>query len=234
MPHPTINPLGLVPIDQRAGIGQAAEEASNSTVLGKDGFLQLLVAQLSNQDPLNPLKGQEFAAQLAQFSSVEQLINIGEVLNGQSEMNALLAQSMNNGVAAGLIGRVVEAPGDQISWNGETPAAGSFELTGSADSVRIEIVDETGAVVKTIDLGSLAAGEHNFEWDGNGETGATLQAGGYTARVVARDADGDPVESKSTIRGRVDRVTFSADGVFLWLGKVSISMGEVQTVSDAT
>jgi flagellar basal-body rod modification protein FlgD len=230
----SINPLGITPIDERSGLGQTGPAASNSSVLGKDGFLQLLVAQLSNQDPLNPLEGQEFASQLAQFSSVEELINIGESLDGQGQMNALLAQSMSNGVAAGLIGKVIEAPGQQISWDGATAATGAFELQGNAASVSVEIVDGTGAVVRTIEMGGLGAGEHAFEWDGQGESGAALQAGGYTTRVVAKDSKGDPVDSTSTIRGRVERVTFSAEGAFLWIGKVSISMANVRTVSDAT
>lgn len=99
----------------------SANQAAASAVMGKDDFLRLLVTQLGNQDPLNPMDGQEFAAQLAQFSSVEQLLNISDVLAQNGEMNGLLAQSINSGVASGLIGKTVQASGNAISWDGENP-----------------------------------------------------------------------------------------------------------------
>lgn len=229
----SIDPLGILPIDQRPAPGQRAAKDSGSGVIGKDGFLKLLVSQLSNQDPLNPMEGQEFAAQLAQFSSVEALLNIDETLTGQGELNALLAQSMNNGVAAGLIGRSVEAPGNQLSWDGRAAATGMFDLKGTADSVKVEILDTSGAVVRTIDLGAMASGKHEFSWDGAADGGVSQQAGAYAARVVATDKNGKSIESTSTIKGKVDRVTFSNDGVFLWIGQVKISMAQVQTVYDS-
>ena len=110
-----MDPLSPVDSSQQLASFTSASEAS----LSRDDFLQLLVTQLGNQDPLNPMDGQEFAAQLAQFSSLEQLININESMIQSGEINGLLAQSVNAGVAADLIGKTIEAEGDQFQYSGE-------------------------------------------------------------------------------------------------------------------
>lgn len=227
----SIDPLGIVPIELRGTPG--AKDTSGNTSMGRDEFLRLLVTQLSNQDPLNPLEGQEFAAQLAQFTSVEQLINIDETLAQQGEMNGLLAQSMNNGVAAGLIGKSIEAPGNQINWDGESSSDGQFSLEGNAASVKIELRDSTGFVVRTLDLGTLGDGAQDFNWDGKDDAGNSVAAGVYTTTVVAQDSNGDAVASSSSVRGQVSRVTFSPEGVFLWIGQLPVNMSSVQSVGES-
>ena len=226
----SIDPLGIIPIDLRGNPG--APKSSDSSVMGRDEFLRLLVTQLSNQDPLNPLEGQEFAAQLAQFTSVEQLINIDETLAQQGDMNALLAQSMNNGVAAGLIGNTIEAPGNQLNWDGENAPGGKFSLQGNAADVKIEIRDSTGFLVRTVDFGALSKGDQDFSWDGKDDAGNSVASGVYTTSVVAKDNDGEAVASNSTIRGAVSRVTFSPEGVFLWIGQLSVNMSSVESVGE--
>ncbi|MEX1055960.1 MAG: flagellar hook capping FlgD N-terminal domain-containing protein, partial [Rhodothermales bacterium] len=121
---------------------------SSGSALGKNEFLRLLVAQISNQDPLNPMQGHEFAAQLAQFSSVEQLMNIGDVLTKNGELNGLLAQSVNSGVASGLIGKSIETKGNQINWSGEGVSELNFKLADSAQSVTVTIRDKVGNVIR--------------------------------------------------------------------------------------
>ncbi|MFT5141873.1 MAG: flagellar basal-body rod modification protein FlgD [Rhodothermales bacterium] len=228
----SIDPLGITPINLRGTPGAPPKAAS--AALGKDEFLRLLVTQLSNQDPLNPMEGQEFAAQLAQFTSVEQLINIEQVLTAQGDANAVLAQSMNNGVAAGLIGKEIEAPGNGLNWDGESGAAGRFELEGNAASVTVSIKDSTGFVVKVLEMGSLESGEQNFTWDGTDASGNRVTAGAYTTDVVALDDDGNSISSTSTVRGQVSKVTFSADGVFLWIGLLPVNMGDVESVGKSS
>ena len=134
-------------------------------IMGQDDFLLLLVTQLSNQDPLNPMDGQEFAAQLAQFSSLEQLINLNEGVGHNAQLSSLLAQGVNSGVAAGLIGQEIEANGNGIEFNGsDVPLF--YELGDDAANVTIEIKDELGAVVRTIELTDVTEGEHELVWDG--------------------------------------------------------------------
>ena len=108
-------------------LGYAPPASSNDSVLGKDDFLKLLVTQLSYQDPLNPLEASDFSAQLAQFSSVEQLFNIEETLRASLDANYLLATSINNTMAATVIGKEVRAVGDSIYFDGES-ASGIISL----------------------------------------------------------------------------------------------------------
>lgn len=209
-------------------IGTTGTQAGGA--LGKEEFLHLLVTQLKNQDPMSPMKGQEFAAQLAQFTSVEQLININDVLAQNGDMNGMLAQSINSGVAAGLIGKTVEASGNTMGWNGSDPSQMTFELADAAADVSVSIRNAAGVEVRVVDLGGRSAGAHSFEWDGMTGTGAAAASGTYTFDVTAIDSRGTPVAAKSATSGVVDRVTFGKDGVRLWLGEHSVAMSDVSSV----
>ena len=198
--------------------------------MGKDEFLRLLVSQISNQDPLNPLQGHEFAAQLAQFSSVEQLLNISDVLKTNGEFNAMLAQSMNNGVAAGLIGKEVATTGNQISWTGEGTADMNFKLAKPAASVTITIRDSLGNVVRKMELEGRSDGDHTITWDGLDRSAAHVKPGIYRYEIDAKNAKGETVAATPTFRGRVDRIAFGQEGIQLWIGKVPIAMSQVESV----
>ncbi|MEZ4702890.1 MAG: flagellar hook capping FlgD N-terminal domain-containing protein [Rhodothermales bacterium] len=201
--------------------------------MGRDDFLLLLVTQLSNQDPLNPMDGQQFAAQLAQFSSLEQLINLNDGMAQSAQLNGLLAQSINSGVAAGLIGKDVEAVGNQLRFDGTEGTTMHYELDHAAASVSIDVFDEAGRKVRTIEAGGQGKGERSANWDGKGEDGADLPAGTYTFKVNATDAAGNTVNATHLMRGNVDRVSFSQDGILLWIGDQSIPMGNVRSVIGA-
>ena len=109
-------------------------EGVGDAKLGKEEFLQLLVAQLKNQDPMNPSDPQEFAAQLAQFSTLEQLINVNETLQGQSETDAAMAAALNNSSAVGVLGKTVLALGDsvEVAGTGEETITVGVEGTGGS------------------------------------------------------------------------------------------------------
>ncbi len=204
----------------------------NNEVLGREDFLLLLVTQLSNQDPLNPMDGQEFAAQLAQFSSLEQLIDIGDTLNTNGAMNGLLAQGINSGVAAGLIGKEIEAEGHDIFVTEGDVGTIRYELGDSAASLSIEIKDESGQLIQTIDLGQRGKGEHQFKWDGKDADGNDVVNGKYTVDIKATDANGNDVNARSFMQGQVDRVTFGPEGILVWIGQTSIPLGNISSVGD--
>lgn len=226
-----MNGLGITdPMAMQAGAQHSSKSTAPGGALGKEEFLHLLVTQLKNQDPMSPMDGQEFAAQLAQFTSVEQLVNISEVLAQNGDMNGMLAQSINSGVAAGLIGKSIEASGNAIGWNGEDPAEMKFELASNAANVKVTVRDAAGIVVRTFDLGGRAGGEHTLDWDGTTGTGAAAATGSYTFDVAATDVRGETVETRSFTRGIVDRITFGQDGVRLWLGAHSVAMSDVSSV----
>lgn len=217
-------------LTEQAGARKSTESKPPGGALGKEEFLKLLISQLKNQDPMSPMDGQEFAAQLAQFSSVEQLVNISAVLAANGEMNGMLAQSINSGVAAGLIGKRVEASGNLIGWSGSDPAEMRFELDSAAQNVKLTIKNDAGIVVREYDLGGRGEGSHSFEWDGMTNQGAVSATGSYTFHIAATDAAGASVGAETYTYGTVDRISFGQDGVRLWLGAHSVGMSDVSSV----
>ena len=213
---------GSVP-DSSSGIQQ-------NTALGKEKFLRLLVTQLQNQDPMSPMDGQEFAAQLAQFTSVEQLLNIQQTLVENGRLNGMLAQGINSGVASGLIGHEVEAVSSMLYWDGGGSSTAHIDLGRAASSVEVVLRDSEGNVVRTLDMGALEAGRHEIEWDGRDLNGAAVPKGTYHIEVVTRDAAGDPVQTRTLVGGRVDRVTFGQDGIKLWIDELALSMSDIRSV----
>uniref|UniRef100_A0A7V2F6K1 Basal-body rod modification protein FlgD n=2 Tax=Rhodothermus TaxID=29548 RepID=A0A7V2F6K1_RHOMR len=212
---------------------QATPAAPGSQTLDKEAFLRLLVTQLRYQDPTNPLDSREFAVQLAQFSTVEQLIEINKALTAQNDAYGALAQGIHNSVAAGLVGKVIEAEGSRIRWTGEQAAAFRFVLDGNAQQVSVQIRNESGQLVRTIQLGPQAAGEHELSWDGRDDSGKSLPAGTYILEVTATNAEGDPIAARTMVRGRVDRVTFGPEGILLWIGTYAIPLQNVRGVTSA-
>ena len=213
--------------------------------LDRDAFLQLLVTQLSNQDPLNPQEGHEFAAQLAQFSSVEQLSNISGTLASHSKLLADLATGMGEAAArqdalaesvgqrsdlasaAGLIGQTVEAKGGYAVWNGSAPPTLGIDLASPAASVRVVVRDASGAAVRTMDVGHLGRGRQTVSWDGLGDDGQPAPPNTYTFTVEAAGPDGDAISAAPYTQGRVDRVTIEPDGIRFWIGPHAVPMGNL-------
>jgi flagellar basal-body rod modification protein FlgD len=214
--------------------------------LDRDAFLQLLVTQLANQDPTSPQDSSEFAAQLAQFSSIEQLTNISETLTMQSDMLYAMAGGLSESAtqqselatmltsrsdlatATGMIGQTVEATGNKIQWDGSTPGQFGYTLSEPAASVKVEVRDAAGHVVRTLDLGHAGTGPGAGTWDGLDAGGQPVPPGTYTFRVDARDAAGETVDATTSIRGRVDRITIESGGVKLWIGALSVSLADLR------
>ena len=222
-----MDPITGITGDASGALGAAG---INNEVLGREDFLLLLVTQLSNQDPLNPMDGQEFAAQLAQFSSLEQLIGIGDTLEQHGALNGLLAQSINSGVAAGLIGKEVETEGSDIFVAEGEPSKIRFELGDAATNLTIEVRNEADQVVRTIDLGTRGKGEHEFVWDGKDADGNDVANGKYSIKLNATDASGNSVDTQTFMQGIVDRITFGPEGILVWMGQTSVALGNVRSV----
>lgn len=206
---------------------QTSEEMAE---MGKEDFLKLLVTQLQTQDPMNPMEDQEFAAQLAQFSSLEQLLNINEAIGNQSELTGMVTDGLNSSMAADMIGKVVQAEGDQVAWTGEGEVPLSFDLDGAATDVQVAVRDVGGQAVFEQDMGALDEGGHEFAWDGTDTDGNEVPHGSYTFSVEAIDSEGEPVEVTSYVDGIVDRVTFGSDGPMLWVGDRQVSLDQVRSV----
>lgn len=196
--------------------------------LGKEEFLQLLIAQLTNQDPLNPLEDQEFVAQLAQFSALEQQM----VANEQLGVLQVGQSAMVNAQVTSLIGTEVTVASDSfnISANGEMPGL-ELNLASNAQTVTVNIVDESGRTVRQIEMGSVSAGRSGLRWDGLDESGQPLAPGTYTIDVFANDVDGNEVDASSLVTTRVTGVTFESGAAQLLLGEVRVSPSAVLEVN---
>jgi flagellar basal-body rod modification protein FlgD len=191
--------------------------------LGKDDFLKMLVAQLQNQDPLNPLDGADFTAQLAQFSSLEQLSN----MNTQLEVLNLYQASLNNAQSVNLIGKEVTARGDGIKVEGES-ADLAYNLSEDASNVTIKIYDKDANLVDTIELGSQQEGENSVAWDCS-----DVAQGDYTFEISAIDANGDEIPVYTIITGQVTGVTFKDGSPYLSVNGQDIPFGNIISVNES-
>ncbi|MDS1141117.1 flagellar hook capping FlgD N-terminal domain-containing protein [Pusillimonas sp. SM2304] len=198
----------------------AAANANTNNLMGdtQDRFLTLLVTQLQNQDPLNPMDNAQVTSQIAQLSTVNginQLNNTLLALSGQMDVS----QSMQ---AANLIGKDVLVPGSKVSLGGETGAkvATPFgvDLISPAAKVTVSILDGSGKAVRQIELDPQPAGVFSVEWDGKGDGGAEMPNGAYTVQVTASDAEGQPVSVGPLTYGKVASVAYSSTGLQLDLG----------------
>lgn len=178
----------------------------------EDRFLKLLVAQMRNQDPLNPLDNAQVTAQLAQISTVKGI----DKLNASLQKLVDRGESGSTAEAAAMVGRSVLVEGDTLELSESGGARAGFELAAAASSVRVDVVGRNGAVVDSRTLGRLPAGLHTFEWDGDAGT-ERAAAGLYTVRVTATDGAAQ-VAATPLAAVPVRAVTRGADGVSLHLG----------------
>lgn len=191
--------------------------------LGKDEFLKMLVAQLKNQDPMNPMEAQDMAAQLAQFSSLEQLINIGQQLAGQDSANSAMIATLNGTAAMGMIGKQVTALGDSVAVSTGSESV-TVNVGAGGGTGTLHIYDANGAEVGTRALGTLAAGKQSIAL---GSAAQGLPAGTYTYAVEVTDGSGTAVDVTQYVTGRVDGVRYGQGGPVLTAGGIEISFGSI-------
>lgn len=219
--------MEIGPLDGTSVV-QTATNADRS--LGKDEFLELLVAQIANQDPLDPLEDKEFIAQLAQFSALEQQLETNQRLSDLQ----LSQDELNRAQIASWVGRTVDAETNALEIQGGSAPPAVFELQASAAEATIEVVDSAGRVVRTLDRQALPAGIQSVAWDGTDLNGNRLPDGVYTMRVEAFDSNGIAVPAVSRIRGEVTQVNFGQGSVQLMVGKVPIQLGDIISLSQTS
>ena len=205
-----------------AGATKAAKSSTEDT---QNRFLSLLVAQMKNQDPLNPLDNAQVTSQMAQLSTVQGIEN----MNGN--LTALAASMSANQMAqaASLIGRGVLVPGNTVSPAQLEDVMG-FELSRPADKVSIDILDATGSVVRSLDMGPRDTGKSVLAWDGLTNSGAAAAAGQYTFKINAVQG-GQPVGSTALNLGLVNSVSQNSQGVQLNLaGNKSVGYADIRQI----
>jgi len=201
-------------------------------VLGKDDFLKLLIGQMKYHDPLNPMNGTEFAAQLAQFSGLEQLQNMNDNLTESLSTNYVLTSSINNALASNFVGKDVKAMSDKFAWSGGSSVKLGYILPEGASTVEVNIIDEAGNKVRKL-RGSTSSGENVILWDGKNDTGGILDEGTYTIEVVAKRADSRRISGiKSFMFGHVQGVRYGQNGTEFIVDGVPVSLSEILEVFD--
>ncbi len=171
--------------------------------IGKDEFLLLLIEQLKNQDPLEPMDSTDFTAQLAQFSSLEQQTKMNDNLQLLQDYSATL----NRLSSLEMIGKEVEFDGQgngsvELSGDGQ-PVPLKFDLADNAQNVVVKVYNQAGGQVAALDLGYFDPGTQTFNWNGRDTDGSLLPGGSYTYRVSARDEMGQQVQVSVNGRGTV-------------------------------
>ncbi|MDD5722890.1 MAG: flagellar hook assembly protein FlgD [Syntrophales bacterium] len=201
--------------------GNAHQYGSEGTsVLGKNDFLNMLVAQLQNQDPLNPMNGEDFTAQLAQFSSLEQLSNVNDNMESLLLYNNVLC----NYESVGLIGKEITAKGSQIVVDGGS-ADIIYNLPEDAREVTIEIYDMAGDRVDTLEYESQASGVNTVSWDCSDR-----EKGVYSFSVSAKNSEEESLAVETMLVGIVDGVNFKGSQTYLSVDGQDILIGDVISV----
>jgi flagellar basal-body rod modification protein FlgD len=196
---------------QQSLLAQFVQPSAKKTQIEgvQDRFLKLLVTQLTNQDPLNPMDNAQVTTQMAQISTVTGIEKLNSSISGMSS-SFIASQSLQAGA---LIGRGVFGEGSSVVLEAGG-AKGGMTLDQPADRVVVGIMKPNGELVKTLDLGSMRAGTHTFTWDGSTDAGGSAEQGIYQFAVKAT-VQGRTVDATTLGFGRVQSVTLGGDSLFL-------------------
>lgn len=203
--------------------------AVGSDKMDKDAFMKLMLAQMKNQDPTNPLKSHEMAAQLAQFSSLEQLQNVNtnldEMKNAQKPTETY--QSLN------FIGKGVAGDSSKLTrLKGDKSHDMSFKVSEAAQTAKIQIRDANGEVVRKVEMRDLKAGDNLYTWNGLDENGRSVPAGEYRMSIEALTSEGKKLAVKTDFEGVITGVNYTADGPVLLIGNQSVKLKDVKKIVD--
>jgi flagellar basal-body rod modification protein FlgD len=197
---------------------------ANTITSNYSTFLNLLTAQIKNQDPLSPMDTTQWTNQLVQYSSVEQQLKGNQYL---AQIAAGSGANMSSAVA--YIGKTVSAATDTATLAGGS-ASWDYNLGGAASKVTLTVKDSTGAIVYQT-AGENAKGDHTFTWDGTAATGNKLTSGDYTLSITSSDAAGNGIDNTVGISGVVNSAQETNGTVMLTVGHTQVPLSDVTGVS---
>ena len=198
-----LSPTELSLLDGTSSTATKAKDDAGSA----DRFLKLLVAQMQNQDPLNPMDNAQVTSQMAQINTVNGIEKLNTTVQGLSSQFVQM-QALQG---AALVGRDVIVPGNTLSIENEV-GQGGFELDSAADHVKVEILSPAGQVVDTVQLGAQGSGRHSFDWAAKGVSADA----GLTFRVTATSG-ATALPTTALMRDRVSAVSTGGDTLTLEL-----------------
>jgi flagellar basal-body rod modification protein FlgD len=213
-----------------AGLTNSTTSTTSTTTkkttneLGQDDFMQMLIAQLKNQDPLNPMDGKDFAAQLAQFSTLQEITNLNTTM---SSLPTYL-QSLSNAQMANMIGANALAKGNVINVNGATTNI-SYTIPADIQSGTIKIYDANGSQVDALSLGNQKAGINTVSW-----SSGNVNPGNYTFAVSAVDKSNNAVAASTLISGKVTGVSYKNNNAYLTINGQDVAFADVSSISVPT
>ncbi|MHA1108623.1 MAG: flagellar hook assembly protein FlgD, partial [Alphaproteobacteria bacterium] len=217
---------------ETSAIAAATTASSASGIAGAklaenfDDFLKLLTTQLKYQDPMEPLKSNEFVSQLVQFSQVEQAISTNKNL----EKMLRLQEGNLTSVGLDYIGKSVETEGDLAALSGGK-AEFSYSLVANAKSTAIAIVNGSGQTVATF-KGETAVGRHDFIWDGNDSNGDAAPDGTYRFVIAALDKEGEQIGTATTATSKVTGVENSETGLLLIFDQFKVPFEKIKSARE--
>jgi flagellar basal-body rod modification protein FlgD len=207
-----------------ANANATSPAVSQAASLGQDEFMKMLIAQLQNQDPMNPMDSKDFTAQLAQFSSLQQLTNLNSTM---SSLPTYL-QSVSNAQISNLIGYQAQAKGNIVNVSGSSTNI-SFSLPQDIKSGSIKIYDQNGALTDTVQLGNLKAGINTVAWDSS-----KVASGQYTYQIGAVDKNSNTVNASTLISGIIAGVSFNNNQAYLTINGQSVAFSDIVSITYPT
>lgn len=207
----------------------AAPNPIKEKIVTQDDFLKLLIAQLQNQDPLQPMDNQQFAAQLAQFNSLGQLIDINQKLGALQTSQAATQQFS----ATSMIGKEITTHANSLSLGASGGAKISYQLGASAAKVVVNVYDGAGRLMRQIEAGAQSAGDNSVEWNGSDAAGRRLGSGLYHFEINAFDLSGRRVAAIGRLEGLVTGVKLGGGEPLLEVGGLEVPLSRVLGVRAA-
>jgi flagellar basal-body rod modification protein FlgD len=208
----------------------APSNAPPTNILGKDDFLKIFLAQLSQQDPTSPVDSTAFVAQLAQFSSLELQQNANTDLESLMMGQAAAQQTS----VTNLVGKNVTFNSNSLSLTSGQSATINAGLATDAANVTTVITDASGKTVRTLKLGATAAGPLSLAWDGRDDQGNALPSGTYQVVVTAAGSGGASVAVTQTQTGEVSGISFTGGTTQLIVGSTTVPLSTITQITERT
>ncbi len=217
---------GLAGTSSSSSTSSSTSSTQGSDALGKNDFLKLLITQLQNQDPTSPADTSQFASQLAQFSSLEQMQNINTTLQSLVTTQG----SANQLSTANLVGKEALCTTKQLQLAANGTVDLVANLSAASASTTLVVTDASGTQVAKVDFGAQAAGQNTLTWNGLGNNGSHVAAGTYTLTLTATDSSGNNVSLDQTIRRKVDGVSLQGTTPVLVMGSDQVPVSSVEEI----
>ncbi|MGH7013561.1 MAG: flagellar hook assembly protein FlgD [Stellaceae bacterium] len=223
-------PVNVIPLASGTQLPSASNSASGSnTSLTQSNFFQLMTTQLEYQDPLNPMSSDQYAAELAEFSTASGVQQLQSTVSGIGQQ----LSSVGGIQAANLVGHSVAVSGSTLAYAGSGSTQGAFNLPSSAASVAVTVKDSSGNTVDTINLGAMNTGTQGFNWNGSETGGSSAPAGYYTFQVSALGTKGNAITATPYTVVPVAGVTLggqSGPTVNLAYGLGSVTLNQIYQI----